>query len=252
MMINETPSSLLKVMQTGETAYRIHFGETVCKETLDTITEFMHALRDTFHHEIEDMVPSYTTLTVYFNKEEDKNLRELTSFIKQWQRIKPVTAVSKARRITIPVCYEDPFSIDRNRIEEHTGLPFEEIIHLHTDRVYITYMIGFLPGFPYLGELNEKLSVDRLDKPRLIVPKGTVGIGGSQTGIYPIESPGGWNILGKTPLNLFSLSRKDPFLICTGDEIQFSPISIDDYYKIENQLKNNPDTVQEYIKEFPK
>lgn len=123
----------------------------------------MFALRRTFHHEIEDVVPSYTTLTVYFNKEKHKNLRELTTFIEQWKRIKLVTTESKSHLITIPVSYEDPFSIDRNRMEEHTGLPFVEIIYLHTDRVYITYMIDFLPGFPYLGELNDKLSVDRLD-----------------------------------------------------------------------------------------
>lgn len=251
-MINETPLNVVEVMQTGETSYRIHFGETVCKETLDTITGFTHALRDTFDHEIEDIVPCYTTLTVYFNKEESKHLENLTLFMEKWKESKQTFQDKESRSIIIPVCYEEPFCLDRRRIEEHTGLSFEEVIKLHTERTYITYMIGFLPGFPYLGELNEKLSVDRLDKPRLVVPKGSVGIGGHQTGIYPIDSPGGWNILGKTPLSLFSLNRKNPFLICTGDEIQLSPISTDDFYKIESQLKNNPDTVQEYIKEFPK
>jgi len=240
------------VMQTGETSFRIHFGDTVSIETLKNITEMKKALLETFYYEIQEIVPCYTTLTVYFNKEDRRHLWDLTLFIEKLHGEEHAVSTASNRRVTIPVCYEKPFCLDWERIEEFTGLPFKEVIRLHTERIYTTYMIGFLPGFPYLGELNEQLSVDRLDQPRLKVPIGSVGIGGKQTGFYPIESPGGWNILGKTPLNLFSLERKDPFLIHPGDEIQFQSITLDDYYDIEKKVQNNPDHVWEYIKEFSK
>ena len=96
-------------------------------------------------------------------------------------------------------------------------------------------MIGFLPGFPYLGELPKSLHVPRLDKPRLLVPKGAVGIGGTQTGIYPIESPGGWNIIGRTPLDLYYLERVEPFLIRAGDQLQFRSISLETF----NEMKED-------------
>lgn len=245
-------NNLATVVQTGETSFHIHFGDTVSKETLKNITEMKRALLETFYHEIQEIVPCYTTLTVYFNKEDSRNIGNLTLFIEKWHGEEHAFSEVVNRGVTIPVCYEDPFCLDWERIEEYTGLPFNEVIQLHTERVYTTYMIGFLPGFPYLGELNERLAVDRLDQPRLKVPKGSVGIGGNQTGVYPIESPGGWNILGKTPLNLFSIDRSDPFLIQPGDEIKFQSISLEDYYDIEKRVENNPDSVWEYIKEFPK
>ena len=247
-MINDSAS----VMQTGETSFRIHFGNTVSKEILKNITEMKKALLDIFYHEIQEIVPCYTTLTVYFNKEDRRHLGELTLFIEKWHGEEHAVSTAGNRRVTIPVSYEKPFCLDKERIEEFTGLPFNEVIRLHTERIYTTYMIGFLPGFPYLGELNERLAVDRLDQPMLKVPQGSVGIGGHQTGVYPIESPGGWNILGKTPLNLFSIDRSNPFLIQPGDEIKFKSISVDDYYDIEKKVVNNPDSVWEYIKELPK
>ena len=247
-MINDSDS----VMQTGETSFRIHLGDTVSVETLENITEMKKTLLEIFYHEIQEIVTCYTTLTVYFNKEDKRHLRDLTLFVEKWYGEEHALSKAENRRVTIPVCYEKPFCLDWERIEEFTGLQFNEVIRLHADRIYTTYMIGFLPGFPYLGELNERLAVDRLDQPRLKVPQGSVGIGGKQTGVYPIESPGGWNILGKTPLNLFSIDRSDPFLIQPGDEIKFQSISLEDYYVIEKKVENNLDTVWEYIKEFSK
>ena len=119
---------------------------------------------------------------------------------------------------------------------DHTGLTREEVIAIHTGTSYNVYMIGFLPGFPYLGELPEALHVPVWINHDLRVPKGAVGIGGGQTGIYPIESPGGWNIIGRTPLDLYSSERVEPFLIRAGDRLDFVPYLLKHFNEIKERF----------------
>ena len=131
------------------------------------------------------------------------------------------------------------------RIIDRTKLTRNEIIELHTGTSYTVHMIGFLPGFPYLSGLSEALHVPRLDHPRLLVPKGAVGIGGSQTGIYPLASPGGWNLIGRTPLDLYNPERAEPFLVRAGDHLLFQSITVEAFY----ELKNNPGMIKQFVKE---
>ena len=134
------------------------------------------------------------------------------------------TAAGEGRLVTIPVCYGGDFGPDLPFVAKHTGLTEAEVIALHTGREYRIYMLGFLPGFPYLGGLDERLFTPRLNTPRTAIPAGAVGIGGEQTGIYPIASPGGWQLIGRTPRKLFD-PESGALPYTAGDRIKFEPIT---------------------------
>ena len=127
--------------------------------------------------------------------------------------------------ITVPVCYDDEFALDMSHILKHSGLSRSEVIGEHCHRDYEVKMIGFTPGFVYLGELSEKIKLPRLTNPRPFVPKGSIGIANNRTGIYPIEGPAGWSIIGRTPMNLFDIKRINPFLILPSMELIFEQIT---------------------------
>ncbi|MBY5958152.1 5-oxoprolinase subunit PxpB [Membranicola marinus] len=153
----------------------------------------------------------------------------------------------KPRHITIPICYEDEMAWDKDRLVSHCGLSFEDLIHIHHEQEYIFYMFGFLPGFLYLGGLDPRLACPRLEKPRQNIQKGSVGIAGHQTGVYPMASPGGWNIIGRTPLDLFDYTLStapaiDDLMIRPLDRIRFTPVSRLHFKALEGK------TVNEYQK----
>ena len=147
-------------------------------------------------------------------------------------------------RWQIPVCYEKEFGLDLQEIADKKSLSIDAIIRLHTASTYAVYFIGFLPGFLYLGGLNEKLFMERKSTPRLKVAKGAVGIGGSQTGIYPNTSAGGWNIIGKTPISFFDMEKASPCFANPGDEIKFTSISAAEYKVIAKQVIENTNVIK--------
>jgi inhibitor of KinA len=138
-----------------------------------------------------------------------------------------VLPVSKLVRI--PVCYAQQFAPDIASLAALHGISIEEVIAIHSGTNYRVYMIGFLPGFPYMAMVNKKIQTPRLPKPRARVPAGAVGIAGAQTGIYPTDSPGGWQLIGQTPLKIFDLAKDNPVLLQPGDEVQFYPVSIEEF-----------------------
>ena len=133
------------------------------------------------------------------------------------------------RLIEIPVCYDPEFGIDLDRVAEHTKLSEREIVDLHSTREYRVACIGFVPGFTFLAGLPKNLATPRRDEPRKEIPPGSVGIGGAQTGIYPLRSPGGWNLIGRTPLKLFDPTKDPPTLLCPGDRVRFRAITRDEF-----------------------
>ena len=137
------------------------------------------------------------------------------------------------RTVEVPVCYGGAYGEDLPAVARHAGLSEEEVIRLHSGRTYRIYMLGFLPGFPYLGGLDERLFTPRRETPRTRIPAGSVGIGGQQTGIYPMESPGGWQLIGRTPLCLFAPGRTLPY--AAGDSIRFVPIDEREFARIAAQ-----------------
>ena len=185
-----------------------------------------------------DLIPAYSSLGVLFDAR--RLLREFPHqqpydyMCKRVElEIQKIVEVdfSKGRSVEIPVCYDPSLAPDLERIARQSKLDTTEIIHLHSSRTYRVYMLGFLPGFPYMGTVDDRLATPRLASPRQSVPAGSVGIAGSQTGIYPLDAPGGWNLIGRTPLRLFDPNIAEPALLRPGDQVRFTPISLAAFQK---------------------
>ena len=185
-----------------------------------------------------DLIIGYNSLTINYTdfyidfsleKEKLKSIYKLDFDFKKEERF----------LWEIPVCYDLDFGIDLKEISIKTDLTVKEIIKLHSEKIYTIFFIGFLPGFLYLGGLNSKLFLDRKSNPRLKVSKGSVAIGGQQTGVYPSNSAGGWNIIGRTPINFFDIEKSKPCFAKGGDQIIFKPISLDEFHHIENEIHRN-------------
>lgn len=177
---------------------------------------------------VVETVPAFATLLIFY----DPLVTEYDAVADAVQKLAQApgsdTAAGEGRLVEIPVCYGGTFGPDLPFVAEHAGLTEKEVIELHAEWEYRIYMLGFLPGFPYLGGLDERLFTPRLASPRTAIPAGSVGIGGEQTGIYPIASPGGWQLIGRTPLKLFDpSSSRLPY--AAGDRIRFCPITQDEF-----------------------
>lgn len=150
--------------------------------------------------------------------------------------------------IEIPVLYGGEYGPDIKFVAEYNNLNIDDIVRIHSGRSYLIYMLGFTPGFPYLGGMAEEIAAPRLEIPRSRIPGGSVGVAGNQTGIYPIESPGGWRIIGRTPVKLFDINRKPEVLLGQGQYIRFKPIDINEYGIIENQIEKGTYEIKKFIK----
>lgn len=186
------------------------------------------------------MVPAYASLTIHYDPlqlagppvagpREISPYQRLCDLVAELIESLEETSLTEGRNIEIPVCYGGELGPDLAYVAGHCGVSVEEIIALHSEAGYLVYMIGFSPGFPYLGGLPRPLETPRRPTPRPRVPAGSVGIGGAQTGIYPIESPGGWQLIGRTPLRLFYPEEDPPVLLRAGDRVQFRSISREEF-----------------------
>ena len=200
------------------------FGHQIHEAVFQQVQSFDAFLHQHFGVHILETVPSYHMVTVFFKREVTKPL--LAKIQVAWRELQFEENLHPPRVLTIPVCYEEPFASDLVRVAQHTGLSIEAVIRLHCAPLYTVYVMGFLPGFPYLGGLAPELFTPRLETPRQVVEAGSVGIGGQQTGVYPLASPGGWNLIGKTPVSLFDVTSDAPFLLQAGDQLKFERISL--------------------------
>ncbi len=206
----------------GDQAFLVRFGTTISPRTNARVRAALDALDADRPAWVVDCVPAYTTILVVYDP-----LTVEPIVVESWIRARVATAsIARAvrRTVTVPVWYDPEVGLDLDDTARYLGTSVERVVELHTSRSYLAYMLGFKPGFSYLGVLDPKLAAPRLDVPRLRVPAGSVGIAGRQTGIYPVTSPGGWRILGRTPLRIFDPAREAPFLILPGDEVRFEPI----------------------------
>lgn len=181
-----------------------------------------------------EFVPAFTTVTIFYNPvlaSYGKAEAELREFLQQTVEASP----SKPRTIEIPVCYGGEYGPDLEFVAQHNKLTEQEVIETHSSGTYSVYMIGFAPGFPFLGGMSEKISAPRRDSPRLRIPERTVGIAGQQTGVYPIETPGGWQLIGRTPIPLFLPENDPPSLLRAGDQVIFRQISESEFDALEEK-----------------
>ncbi|MFD1294090.1 5-oxoprolinase subunit PxpB [Lutibacter holmesii] len=216
----------------GSGAILITWPAIISEEILLDIRCFVSKIENIKHKEILDINFIYNSILVSYNYLSvgfDELVLVLKSMYEEGENhLDVVNTVWN-----IPVCYSEEFGVDLALLSSEKNMSIEEIVNLHCSVTYTVFGIGFLPGFLYLGGLPEKLHFSRKNTPRLIVPKGSVGIGGNQTGIYPQDSPGGWQLIGKSPVNLFDATNEIPCDITPGDRIQFFPISVDEFHKQE-------------------
>jgi len=202
-----------------------------------------------------EVAPAYTGVAVFFdpvallksNSATDGAFDELAKTI--WSSITPASkrrrraAARAPRSIEIPVCYDEEFGVDLDRVAEHTKLCAREIVHLHSTALYRVACLGFVPGFTFLAGLPKNLATPRRDVPRKEIAPGSVGIGGAQTGIYPLRSPGGWNLIGRTPVKLFDPVKNPPTLVSPGDRVRFRAITREEFESLSNLKARNAPSV---------
>lgn len=225
----------MNIVNINENCMSVVFEERIDPEINAQVIQLKSAIQNSAISGILELVISYNTLVIYFDD-------TVTDHEKLSESLQSLTLSSTAQQQTttyvIPVCYEAPFNLDLDEMASLHNKTTEEIIQIHTSKPYLIYMLGFMPGFPFLGGLDESIATPRKASPRKEIPAGSVGIANAQTGIYPLASPGGWNIIGKTPLKLFDPKRDPEVYYEAGDYIKFKRISKEEYDNIEQAVNN--------------
>jgi len=210
----------MNIQPFSERALLVNFEQRIAPEVNDHVVQLARALEEAGISGVQYLIPAYCSLTVGYAPE-ITDYDTLSAQIEQLQEAAQKEEARTPRRVAIPVSYADEYALDKEAVIQRTGLPWEEVIRLHASQVYRVYMLGFLPGFPYLGTLPQALYCPRRATPRRRVPGWSVGLAGLQTGIYPFEAPGGWQVIGRAAIPVFDAERKDPFLLRAGDEVVF-------------------------------
>jgi inhibitor of KinA len=207
----------------GDRSFLVELGETISPEVNGRVQQFMRLIEQARLPGIRELTPGYRSLLVVFDPL-TIGPDDLKERIAEIEALPVAGGLPPAKLLTVPVFYGGDYGPDLESVAGHLGISSEEVIRLHAGTIYRVYMIGFTPGYPYLGELPEALAVPRRGTPRTRVPKGSVGIAQRQTGIYPVESPGGWQIIGWTPIELFDPNRPLPSLFEMGDRVKFEAV----------------------------
>lgn len=227
------PYQPYSIFPLGDSALTVDFGNVISEDTNKKVLRLFHHLKKLAGHSIIDLVPAYSSLTVYYDVSSFYHPPK-TSFESMADILEKLFSESSAipertnNCFEIPVCYSKKYALDIDHISKQNELPAEDIIHIHTSKTYKVYMLGFLPGFTYMGEVDHRIAIARKPTPIKLFA-GAVGIAGKQTGIYPLESPGGWQIIGRTPIKVFKKEDKNPVLFQPGDEVKFYSITEDEF-----------------------
>jgi inhibitor of KinA len=239
----------MDIIPVGDSALVVRVHEDFAdapEETLDEVLRVFQLLQRAAIPGVIELAPAYNSIAVFYDPVAvlksggtvegvfDELATKIQSTINAAsRRHRSRTAKRAPRLIEIPVCYDPEFGFDLDRVAAHTKLSERDIIDLHSAGEYRVACIGFVPGFTFLAGLPNNLATPRRDVPRKEIPPGSVGIGGAQTGIYPLRSPGGWNLIGRTPLRLFDASKNPPTLLCPGDRMRFRAISRQEFESLQ-------------------
>lgn len=220
----------------GEAALVVEFGDRIDPAINRRVRELCMAVDRAKANGVVDLVPTYRSLLVSY----DPRLTTFDALRARLEALESGLAATPApppRVVEIPTSYGGDFGPDLPFVAEHAGLTADEVVAVHAGTDYLVYMMGFSPGFTYLGGMSERIAAPRLKTPRTAIPAGSVGIAQQQTGIYPVESPGGWQLIGRTPVLLFDPTRHPPVVVEAGDYIRFVPVTRDEYQRIQDGLK---------------
>ena len=235
------PAAPYKIFSLGDSAITIDFGNLIDEQINQKIISLFTYLNENPLPFQKELVPAFSSLTIYYNIPEirTKPSTRMTAYewmketFEQFLEIGIPESINQSRVVRIPVCYEKEYATDIEMISQQKGLSVDEILHIHTSSDYRVYMLGFLPGFAYMGKLNEQIGFARKLQPQN-VRAGSIGIAGLQTGIYPLDSPGGWQIIGRTPIKMFDSNKEQITFLQAGDTVQFYPISANEFEDIKS------------------
>lgn len=233
---------------TGDTSVAVVFGNEISTDINTKIRAFDEALAEEQIDGVYETVPTYCSLTIHYAPEKIR-------YEALKEKLEALLAVShKAQKLNtivmeIPVVYGGEYGPDLETVAAHNGMSTEDVIRIHSGVEYLIYMLGFTPGFSYMGGMDESIATPRLKTPRVLIPAGSVGIAGKQTGIYPIDSPGGWQLIGRTPVKLYDAHRDTPILLDAGLHVKFIPIDEAEYKRIETRIEQGRYHCHSYVKE---
>ena len=238
----------IRILTEGDSSLLIEFGKEISPDINRKITATVQLMKDQNIEGVVDVIPAFCSLLINYDPRVisyDEIRERMLALVKMDAK----AGEQKKRVFEIPVCYGGEYGPDLANVAAHAGLTPQEVVNIHTAHDYLIDMLGFLPGFAYLGGLDERLHTPRLATPRTRIEPGSVGIGGAQTGIYPLASPGGWQIIGRTPLRPYDPDRTEPILYAAGEYLRFVPITADEYAAIEQQLAANTYEYQIFVED---
>lgn len=221
----------IKIVTAGDSSLLVEYGQEISPEINQKITATVKMMREQHIEGVVDVIPAFCSLLINYDPRVIL-YGELKERMERLVRLETMAGEERRKIYEIPVCYGGEYGPDIANIAAHAGLTEQEVIDIHSSRDYLIYMLGFLPGFCYLGGLDERIHTPRLANPRIKINAGSVGIGGSQTGIYPLDSPGGWQLMGMTPVKTYDPTRPEPILVRAGEYIRFVPVDEGEYLRI--------------------
>lgn len=225
-----------RYIPSGDSGIVIEAGNEISEEINKKIRVLVYCIESSKLQELVELIPTYKSILLIYDPLKI-SYNDLLYKLKNIENTMEEIKLPPSEVIHVPTLYGGEYGIDINYVAEHNGLTLEEVIKIHSAIDYLVYMLGFTPGFPYLGGMSEKIATPRLNSPREKICSGSVGIAGNQTGIYPIDSPGGWRLIGRTPVKLFNPNRNQAVLLSSGQYIRFEPIDLYEYRKIKERVE---------------
>ena len=226
----------VRFLLTGDTSLTVEFGNEINESINHDIRAYKIALEKAGIPGIVETVPTYRSLMVHY----DPSVIRYGAFREKLEQLLGEMAaieIPPSPVLEIPVLYGGEMGPDLPFVAEHAGMSEEEVVRIHSSAGYLIYMLGFTPGFTYLGGMSDKIAAPRLKQPRVKIPAGSVGIAGTQTGVYPIDSPGGWQLIGRTPVKMYDPDREVPILPEAGQYIKFFPVTQEEYDAILREVE---------------
>jgi inhibitor of KinA len=225
-----------KFLAAGDQSIVIELGDEISAECNRQVHNLRKAIEREAIKGVVDLIPTYRSLLVQYDGTQ-VSYADMASRLASLQTTTTEAVEEAPIVVHLPTLYGGEYGPDLEFVAENAGMSVDEVIHLHSGTDYLVYMMGFTPGFPYLGGMSDAIATPRLATPRATIPAGSVGIAETQTGVYPIDSPGGWQLIGRTPLQLFDVARNEPSLLDAGDYVRFVPLPTEDEYRqIESQI----------------
>jgi len=234
-----------RYLPSGDSALVMELGNSISPQINRRIREIVHLLEREAIDGVVEWISTYRSITLIYDPVKI-GYSELVDRLKKIEKQRGNVAFPPPVITEIPTVYGGEYGPDIQFVAEHNGLSVEEVIRIHSSTNYLIYMLGFTPGFVYLGGMSEKIVSPRLKTPREKISAGSVGIAAKQTGIYPIDSPGGWQLIGRTPVKLFDPGREQPVLLKAGNYLRFIPVSFEKYRKIEEEIKEGKYEIKTY------